>query len=79
MRRWWLNMQSEHGEIIIFQAEDGQSSLQVHLEKESVWLSQKQMADLFAKDVRTVNEHIQNVYSVARACLDRKRGFLQPH
>lgn len=56
-------MQSEHGEIIIFQAEDGQSSLQVHLEEESVWLSQKQMADLFAKDVRTVNEHIQHVYA----------------
>ena len=56
-------MQSEHGKIIIFQAEDGQSSLQVHLEEESVWLSQKQMADLFAKDVRTVNEHIQNVYA----------------
>ena len=56
-------MRKEHGEIIIFQAEDGQSSLQVHLEEESVWLSQKQMADLFAKDVRTVNEHIKNVYA----------------
>jgi len=56
-------MQNEHGEIIIFQAEDGQSSLKVHLEEESVWLSQKQMADLFAKDVRTVNEHIKNVYA----------------
>lgn len=54
---------NEHGEIIIFQAEDGQSSLKVHLEEESVWLSQKQMADLFAKDVRTVNEHIKNVYA----------------
>ena len=58
-----VKMDMEHGEIIIFQAEDGQSSLQVHLAEESVWLSQKQMADLFAKDVRTVNEHIKNVYT----------------
>ena len=57
-------MSKEHGEIIIYQAEDGKSSLEVHLEEESVWLSQKQMSELFAKDVRTVNEHIKNVVRV---------------
>jgi hypothetical protein len=32
------------------------------LENETVWLTQKLMADLFQKDVRTINEHIQNIY-----------------
>lgn len=36
--------------------------IEVKLENETVWLSQKQMAELFDKDVRTVNEHIQNVF-----------------
>lgn len=33
--------------------------------QETVWLSQTQMAELFGKDVRTVSEHIGNVYSEA--------------
>ncbi|MDP2831509.1 MAG: RhuM family protein, partial [Candidatus Omnitrophota bacterium] len=32
------------------------------LEQETVWLSQKQIADLFIKDIRTINEHIQNIF-----------------
>lgn len=50
-------------QIQIYQSEDGQVSLQVSLENETVWLTQAQMAQLFDKDVRTVNEHIGNVFS----------------
>ena len=53
------------GEIIIYKTKDGKTSLDVKLEKETVWLSQKQMAELFNKDVRTVNEHIKNVFKEA--------------
>lgn len=53
---------SEAGEVLIYQAEDGHTSLEVHLDHETVWLTQKQMAALFDKDVRTVNEHIKNVF-----------------
>ena len=49
-------------EVIIYQAEDGHAGLQVHLEQETVWLTQKQMAHLFDKDVRTVNEHLKNIF-----------------
>lgn len=52
-------------QIQIFTSEDGQAHLEVTLEQETVWLSQAQMAELFGKDVRTVNEHIGNVYSEA--------------
>jgi hypothetical protein len=36
--------------------------LEVRLEGETVWLTQKHMALLFNKDTRTVNEHIKNIY-----------------
>lgn len=50
------------GEIILYQAPDGATKIDVKLKDETVWLTQAQMAELFDKDVRTVNEHIQNVY-----------------
>jgi hypothetical protein len=50
------------GDLILYQTEDGQTRLQVRLEGETVWLTQKQLAELFQKDVRTVNEHIQNIF-----------------
>jgi len=49
-------------DIVIYRAEDGQSGLQVQLDQDTVWLTQKQMAELFDKDVRTVNEHLKNVF-----------------
>lgn len=36
--------------------------LEVKLENETVWLSQKQMAGLFKKNVPTINEHVKNVF-----------------
>ena len=49
--------------IVIYQTQDGQTDIDVRLENGTVWLSQKQMATLFEKDVRTINEHINNVFS----------------
>ncbi len=53
----------KNNKIILYNSEDGETKIDVRLEGETVWLSQKQMAELFDKDVKTVNEHIQNVYS----------------
>jgi hypothetical protein len=39
------------------------NKLEVRLEQDTVWLTQKQIAELFEKDVRTVNEHIKNVFN----------------
>ncbi len=49
------------GEIVIYQSKDG-PKLDVRLEKETVWLTQKQMALLFDKGIPTINEHIKNIY-----------------
>ena len=48
--------------VLLYQTEDGKTRLEVQLQGETVWLTQKQMADLFQKDVRTISEHIRNVY-----------------
>jgi hypothetical protein len=49
-------------ELILYQTEDNRTRIEVRLENETVWLTQKLMAKLFQKDVRTVNEHIQNIF-----------------
>jgi len=50
------------GEIIIYQLKTGGPRFEVELKEETVWLNQKQMASLFSKDVRTINEHIKNIF-----------------
>lgn len=52
----------KRGEIIIYQAPDKQVQLEVKLELETVWLTQKQMAELFEKGVPTINEHVKNIF-----------------
>jgi len=56
-------MAEKTGEIVIYKAKSGQAEIEVKLEKETVWLSQAQMSELFQKDVRTISEHINNVFS----------------
>ena len=53
---------TEKNEIVIYTTPEGKETFEVNLKKDTVWLSQKQMASLFEKDVRTVNEHIGNIY-----------------
>ena len=52
----------EIGEIIIYQAPDGQTAIDVKFQNETLWLSQRLMADLFGKDVDTIGLHIKNIY-----------------
>ena len=48
---------SSKGQIVLYK-----KGVEVRLEKETVWLAQKEMATLFNKNIRTVNEHIQNIF-----------------
>lgn len=57
-------VEEKKGEIIIYKAEQG-PELQVQMDGDTVWLSQIQMAELFQKDVRTINEHIKNIFKEA--------------
>ena len=48
-------------EIIFYKTEDGEVKLEVRLENETAWLTQKMIAELFQVSVPTVNEHIKNI------------------
>lgn len=50
------------GEILLYTDDNGAVRLHVRLADETVWLSQALMAQLFGKDVRTINEHLQNTF-----------------
>jgi len=52
----------ENSEIKIYKTPDGKTSIEVKLKKETVWLSQKQMAELFDKDSDTIGLHLRNIY-----------------
>ena len=49
-------------QIVIYQTEDGGTKLDVRLENETVWLTQKLMADLFQTTVANINTHLKNIY-----------------
>ena len=50
------------GEILVYRTEDGGTRIQCRLVDDTIWLTQAQIADLFQKDVRTINEHLANVF-----------------
>jgi death-on-curing family protein len=52
----------EAGEILLYQAEDGQTTLDVRLEAETVWLSLNQMSDLFLRDKSVISRHLGNIF-----------------
>ena len=54
-------------EIVFYQGEDGRSRIQVRLDGGTVWLTQRLLAELFQKDVRTINEHLQNIFEEGEA------------
>ena len=51
-----------NSEIVLYQNSEGDINIDVRLEDDTVWLSQKQLAELFQRDVRTVNYHIKSIY-----------------
>ncbi|KJR99271.1 MAG: cytochrome C [Desulfobulbaceae bacterium BRH_c16a] len=57
-----LGAPPDHGRIVLYQAKDGQTTLDVQLQDETVWLTQAQMVELFHRDKRTVSEHIRNIF-----------------
>ena len=55
--------------IVLYRTEDGRTRIQCRFEDETIWLTQAQIAELFDKDGRTVNEHLVNSFDEAE--LDR--------
>ena len=52
----------ENNQLIFYSTPQGNVKVEVVFENETFWLSQKPMAELFGVDVRTVNEHLKNIF-----------------
>lgn len=50
------------GQFLMYQTEDGRTRIECRMQHESIWLSQRDMAELFQVSVKTVNEHLVNIY-----------------
>jgi hypothetical protein len=54
--------ESRGGEVVVYEAPDGQVRFEVRLERETVWLTQQQMADLFGRERSVITKHVRNVF-----------------
>jgi hypothetical protein len=54
---------SPGGAFLLYQTEDGRTRIQCRLENDTLWLTQALIAELFQKDVRTINEHLVNIFA----------------
>ncbi len=58
-----MKIKTKKPQIAIYQALSGEQKIRVRIEDENVWLTQKLIAELFDIDVRTINEHLKNLFS----------------
>lgn len=49
-------------QIVIYQTDDGTSQLQVSLQDDTIWLTQKQLAELFQTSIPNINMHLKNIF-----------------
>ena len=73
-------MENQLNNFILYSTPSGEVRVDVLLENETVWLSQKAMATLFDVDVRTVNEHLQNIFisnEIVKEATNRKIRIVQ--
>jgi len=63
------------GEIIIYKTKEGKTSLDVKLDKETVWLSINQMTELFGRDKSVISRHIKNVLETKELTEDSTVAF----
>jgi prophage maintenance system killer protein len=71
---------TDENALVMYQASNGAIELPVDVASETIWASQKQIADVFGVDARTVNEHLQNIFSedeLAEASTIRKFRIVQ--
>ncbi|MDA1261018.1 MAG: virulence protein RhuM/Fic/DOC family protein [Planctomycetota bacterium] len=67
---------SSRGEVLVYEAAGGEIQVDVRLERDTVWLTQQQMADLFGRDQSVVARHIRNVFREAELLEESNMHFL---
>nr|WP_319489916.1 virulence RhuM family protein [uncultured Caproiciproducens sp.] len=58
-----LQIRNSTAEFLIFTSQANENTIEVRVEDETVWLTQKLIAELFGVDVRTINDHLKNIYA----------------
>jgi hypothetical protein len=58
-----LQIRNSTAEFLVFTNQDSKNSIEVRIEDETIWLTQKLTATLFDVNVRTISEHLQNIFS----------------
>ncbi|MFH0947413.1 MAG: hypothetical protein V1833_00220 [Elusimicrobiota bacterium] len=58
------------GEIVIYKIKNGQTSIEVKLKEETVWLTQKQISQLFSIERSVITKHLNNIFIIGE--LDEK-------
>lgn len=71
----------DYNQIVIYQTEDGQTQIDVRMENDTVWLTQKQIATLFDRDYKTISKHINNALKeeLADSMVVAKYANTTPH
>ncbi len=57
-----ITIKDELTDFLLYTAPNGNINVEAFLHNETIWLSQKKIAELFGVDVTTINEHIKNIY-----------------
>jgi hypothetical protein len=59
------NLVSQNSQIIIYQDQNGEIKLDVRFDGDTVWLTQKMMAELFGVEIHTINYHLKSIFKTA--------------
>lgn len=70
-----LQIRNSTAEFLIFTRQAGEDGIEMRVEDETVWLTQKLMAALFEVTVPTINEHLANLYSQEELAEDALFGI----
>lgn len=57
-----MEQMNDYGEIVVYQAPDGLSKVDVRISGDTVWLSKNQLAELYGRDRTNIGRHIQNIF-----------------
>jgi hypothetical protein len=52
-----------HGQLLVYQSEDGRVKIDVRLEHETIWLTQQHMAELFQATIPNISMHLRNIFA----------------
>ena len=72
-----MDKNKSKGEIIIYTSEDGKISLDTKLENNTIWLTQKDMAELFGVKTPAINKHLNNIYQEGELSQDATISILE--